>query len=122
VSGGCIASMLLGGRNPFYIRSMIHTGTYANPQSDPNLYKSQSLLHQVNDSHEKTAFLFHSYKESQSLLHQVNDSHQNRLWLFNNIYENKSQSLLHQVNDSHIPYFISLSRGQRVAIPSTSGQ
>ena len=87
------------GRNPFYIRSMIHTNETARlrkksvrvvaiPSTSGQWFtqkevsrrlstniRSQSLLHQVNDSHVKKTTVQNAVKASQSLLHQVNDSH-----------------------------------------------
>ena len=46
-------------------------------------------------------FLSHSNGPSQSLLHQVNDSHVFFFWKERKMFKTESQSLLHQVNDSH---------------------
>ena len=89
------------------------------------VHKSQSLIHQVNDSYPTTHEDFLDFiDKSQSLIHQVNDSYvaepifkalenkgRNPLFirsmiptnmsLSNSLTFSMSQSLIHQVNDSY---------------------
>ena len=84
--------------------------------------RSQSLLNQVNGSHNGIEYGFETaITESQSLLNQVNGSHR-----FvrdpKRDADKQSQSLLNQVNGSHKLALSHRKDGAIVAIPSKSGQ
>gem|GEM_PF-3414897 len=116
-----------GGRNPFFIRSLVPSPRGQEKQPSPKrrnpffirslvpsldgvriIYsdapESQSLLHQVIGSFDAIGAVSDNPQcESQSLLHQVIGSFMTRSMSGVVIYDQRSQSLLHQVIGSFYP-------------------